>query len=68
MINISANQKFQVPCEKFSLFATNSTQLYISIDGTNWTQFDEPFVGTQVFSDNPRGLFIKADHDVSLAY
>lgn len=68
MINIEANHQFQVACERFSLYAAESTQLSISIDGTNWTPFGETFTGTKVFKDNPRSLFLKADHDLKLAY
>lgn len=68
MINITANHQFQVPCEKFSLYAAESTQLSISIDGTHWTNFGEAFSGTKVFKDNPRSLFLKGDHDLGLAY
>lgn len=68
MINITANHQFQVPCEKFSLYAEEATQVSISIDGTNWTNFGEPITGTVVFKDNPRGLFLKGDHDLGLSY
>lgn len=68
MISISANQKFQVPCDKFSLYAGESTQISISADGTNFTNFGEPISGTVVYKDNPRGLFIKGDHDLGLSY
>lgn len=68
MINITANHQFQVPCERFSLYAAEATQLSISIDGTNFTNFGEPITGTVVYKDNPRGLFIKGDHDLGLSY
>lgn len=68
MISIEANQKFQVPCDKFSLYAGEATQLSISIDGTNWSNFGEPITGVVVYKDNPRGLFIKGDHELGLSY
>lgn len=68
MITIPANAPYQVPCERFSLYAAESTQISISIDGTNWTNQGEPFQGTKCFKDNPRSLFIKGDHELKLAY
>lgn len=69
MIPITANRAYQVPCEKFSVYApTASTQLSISIDSTNWTTFGDPFQGVKVYKDNPRGLFIKFSQDVSISY
>lgn len=69
MISIIAGRAYQVPCEKFSVYAaTASTQMSISIDSTNWTTFGDPFQGVKVFKDNPRGLFIKFSEDVSISY
>lgn len=68
MISIEANHQFQVPCERFSLYAAESTQISISANGTDFTAFGDAFTGTKVFKDNPRGLFLKADHDIGLSY
>jgi len=64
MITISANTIFKVLAPTLSLqavTAADTVQLSYSVDGVTFTNAESTFTGTQSFSENVTGLFLKVD-------
>lgn len=68
MIPLTANTNFGVPTDKFALYASESCQLSISADGTNFTAFGDPFTGTKFFCDAPRSVYYRVSVNAGLSY